>query len=119
MSGFTISVEGLQELQRALKKAEGDVDKDVKDELRKLGDIVKADATPRGARYTGIGPYKTIVKQKEVVVRQSKNKVTGQRGDFGALQMRTVLEPALDAKSGQIQSGMEDMLDHLIASSGL
>lgn len=117
-SGFTITVEGLRELQAKLKKADGAVAKDLKDELKKLGDIVRADAQPR-AHWTAVGPYKTIVKQKEVVVRQSKGKVTGLRGDFGALQMREALEPALAAKSGEIQSGMEDMCNRLVSEAGL
>jgi hypothetical protein len=119
MAGYSVQVEGLKELQRALKKADGDLDSDVKDELKRLGQMVVEDATGRGARYTGIGPYKPIVKQKEVLIRQSKGKVTGQRGDFGSLQMRNVLEPALDAKSGDVERGLENMLEKLLARADL
>jgi hypothetical protein len=116
---FTVRVEGLREFQRAAKKAEGDLDKQLRAELKEIGDIVVQAADARGSRYTGIGPYKPVVQQRAVLVRQSKNKVTGRRGDFGGLQMRNVLIPALGEKEGEITEAFEEMLDRLVASSGL
>jgi hypothetical protein len=60
-----------------------------------------------------------VVQQAAVLVRHSKGKVTGRRGDFGALQMRNVLIPVLQEKEPEIRDGFEQMLDKLIASSGL
>ncbi len=119
MATGTIRVTGLREFQSKLKKADSSLSKDVKAELKKLGDIVTDDAQTRGSRYQGIGAYKPIVQQKAVLVRQSANKVTGLRGDFGALQMRNVLEPALAANEDEVESGFERMLDMLISRSGL
>lgn len=116
---FTVRVEGLREFQRAAKKAEGNLDKEIKAELKALGQIVATASDARGSRYTGIGPYKPVVQQRAVLVRQSKSKVTGLRGDFGLLQQKTVLEPELEAHEPEIREGLEDVLDKLIASSGL
>lgn len=119
MSGFTVRVDGLVALMAALKAAEGNLDTIWKQELRQAGDIVKGDATGRGARYSGIGPYRTVVRARGVSVEQSAGKVTGLRGDFGALQMRNVLEPALDANAGEVNAAVEKGLDRVISSAGL
>jgi hypothetical protein len=115
----TVRVHGLKDLQSALKKADGDLDKTVKDALREVGDIVKDDATGRGSRYAGIGKYRTVVRARGVAVEQSKGKVTGLRGDFGALQMNTVLGPALDENADEVEKGAERAIDKLIAAAGL
>src|SRR4051812_46131171 len=44
MASATVKVEGLAELQRSLKRAEGDLDKDLAAELREAGKIVEDEA---------------------------------------------------------------------------
>jgi hypothetical protein len=119
MAGFTVRIQGLRECQRAFKAAEGDLDKEMRAELRKLGEIVVSAADAKGSRYNQIGPYKPVVTQSAVLVRQSKGTVTGKRGDFGSLQMRTVLVPALEEKHDEIVSGFDDVVDHVVAAAGL
>jgi hypothetical protein len=116
---FTVRVHGLRELQSALKKADGGLDKMLKAELKKAGDLVKGDATGKGSRYSGIGPYRTAVRSRGVAVEQSKGKVTGLRGDFGALQMRNVLEPSLQENEAEARRIVEHGLERLISSAGL
>jgi hypothetical protein len=119
VSSFTVRVTGYREAARAFRKAEGDVDSIWKQEMREAGDIVKGDATGRGARYSGIGPYRTAVRQGGVAVEQTAGKVTGARGDFGALQMRNVLEPALEANVDAVNAKVEQGLDRVVGSAGL
>jgi hypothetical protein len=53
-----------------------------------------------------------------VFVRQQARKVTGLRGDFGAVQMRNAFEPALDENAHRIGRDVEDALDRWINSAG-
>lgn len=93
-------------------------------ELRAVGEIVAADARPRlaglnpsasGATVSGIRPRTRV---GLVAVAQTKGKTTGLRPDWGATQMRWALEPALEAKTGEIETGMEAMLDRLFTEYG-
>ncbi len=70
------------------------------------------------ARYAGIGKFRTSVRQGVVAVQQSARKVTGLRGDFGALQMRKALIPASQSKLDEIEREMERALDDLAREFG-
>jgi hypothetical protein len=115
---YRIDVKGLQELRAALKEADGGL-KDFRGELVKAGEPVREEATALGARFAGIGPYRVRARGATVSVEQSASKVTGQRGDFGALQMRVVLEPALDARQQEVVSVLEEVVAGLIDRAGL
>ncbi len=51
-------------------------------------------------------------------MRQRARRTTGTRPDFGALQMRKVLIPALDDNEREILAGVEHMLDKLEREHG-
>jgi len=116
---YTVRVTGLRELQLALKTAEGRLDPDLKAALKKAAEPVRADAQAKGSRYSGLGPYRVVVRARGVDVEQSRGTVTGRRGDFGALQMNTLLMPALDAHEAEIEDGVEKAIDGVIARAGL
>jgi hypothetical protein len=118
---YTVHVSGLREFQRAARKAEGDLDKEIKAELKAIGDKFVPVADQRAAgRFRGpVGPYRAYVQQRALIVRQSRSKVTGLRGDFGVMQMMDVLEPTLEEREPETRSDFEDMLDRLISRSGL
>lgn len=116
---YTVQVKGLRELTRSLKAADTGLAAAMKGELKEVGEPVRADAQSR-AHWTAVGPYKVIVYARgDVRVRQSKNKVTGLRGDFGALQMREALVPALEAHEGEIIDRFGDVVDRVNAAAGL
>jgi hypothetical protein len=116
----SVRVTGLREVQRAFRAMGKEADKMVRDELKQVGDIVRADAAQR---FESISPssaagYKVSVRQGSISVRQSKRKTTGKRPDFGTLQMRVALEPALAANEQQVVRALDAALDRLASKQG-
>jgi hypothetical protein len=111
----TVRVKGLKELQRTLRDADKNLRASVRKELREAGEIVRSEAatlfSPRDARSAA--GYKVRVRQRGVAVEQSLRKTTGLHPEYGSLQMRDALLPALDAKEGEVVSHLEGMLDRL------
>jgi len=98
---------------RACDLAGRETKREVRATFRKVGDIVKVEAAERFREVDAksAAGYRTVVRQRGVSVEQSLRKTTGKRSDFGALQMRKALEPAVDAKEGEIEDAMEDAID--------
>lgn len=115
---YRVDVRGLKEVRAAFREMEGGL-KDFRGDLKRAGEPVQEEATDLGARYPGIGAYRVRVRGTTVSVEQSARKVTGKRGDFAALQMRAVLEPALDAREGEVVEVLEEILDGMIDRAGL
>lgn len=116
----TVRVEGLRELNRALNKVNKDAAKTVRDELKTAAEPIAATARSRLSRFQGaststIGPPSVTA---GVFVTQRKRKVTGKRGDFGALQMRDVLLPALEEHADDAVKAVEQAIDRLGRSAG-
>jgi len=111
----TIRLKGYREFMRAVSKAEKETRGRVHRKLREAGDIVREDAAGRFDRYstkTASG-FRIRSRVGGVFVEQSLRKVTGLRPDYGRLQMVKALEPALDAKSGEVERRLEQALDEL------
>lgn len=111
----TLRVKGLRELMRATARAQSDTRREVRASLREVGDVVRDEAErlfavtdERSARG-----YRTRVRQRGVSVEQSLRKTTGTRPDYGALQMRRALVPAVSSKEGEIEDRMERALDRV------
>lgn len=88
--------------------------------LMQVAEPVAASARQRisayaGARTNTIRPKATGV--GTVYVRQNARKRTGKRPDFGSLQMRKGLIPALGQNEERIERGLESALDQLIGSN--
>ena len=106
----TVKIHGLRELNRALNNLER---KDLGRELKEAAEPVVSSAKGKVTRFQGasVGTIRAKRTGLRVFVEQSKAKVTGQRGDFGSLQMRTVLEPALQENEGEVLGKVERALD--------
>jgi hypothetical protein len=115
----TIHVRGLRELQAAFLKLSPELRKELRKELKEAGEVVRREAVSLWDEDPRISAgYKVRVRARGVAVEQSQGRTTGRRPDFGALQMRTALSPALDAKTDQVVVGLELMLDRLGGSAG-
>ncbi len=112
-----VRIEGLEPLIAGLKRLEPLVAAGLKVELKKAGDLVRADAQQR---FEGTSPesamgYRVYLRQagSRVDVEQSLSRVTGLRPDWGALQMRRALIPALEEKQDQLFSAAERMIQEV------
>lgn len=109
MAAETIKVEGY----RATIKALGDVDRGTKRAvfagLRAAAEPIAADARSKLSGFQGIslGTIKPSARSTGVVVIQRAKKTTGKRADFGALQMRKGLLPALEENEDTVACDVE------------
>jgi hypothetical protein len=110
VQGATVSVEGFRELMLGLHNAGKDTERYSREALRHAGDAVKEDATRKFSKYdkrTSEG-YRVRVRRIGVSVEQSIRRTTGMRPDFGALQMRRALIPALQENTEETMTAMEE-----------
>lgn len=111
-----VRVKGLRSLLRATDAAGKETKKLVRDELRQAAEPVRAEAA---ARFAGIdartaASYGISVRRVgTVTVEQRKRTVTGQRGDYGALQMRRALIPALESNTEEVVERLDQALERL------
>lgn len=117
----TVYVRGLDRLVRDFRKLESTLPKEVRSELNEAGKIVAADAR---SRFSSIQPRSAASMRHRmrgparVVAEQRRGTVTGQRPDFGRLQMARAFLPALDAKASEVERRVERMLDRLSNDNG-
>jgi hypothetical protein len=113
MARETLAVHGLKEMLKANAKADKETRLAVRHELRAVGDIVKQDAASLFAPVNSrsAAGYKTRVRQRGVAVEQSIRKTTGKHPEYGALQMRKALLPALHANAAETERRMERAMD--------
>lgn len=108
-------MEGLREFLRATSKADRETKKKVRDRLKEAGDVVREEASrlfsPVSAKSAA--GYRVRARVTGVHVEQSLRKTTGTRGDYGALQMRRALVPALVAKEDEVVREMEKAAEDL------
>lgn len=111
----TVKVEGLRDFLRDTAKAERETKKKVRDRLKEAGDIVREDASRRfgGISAKSAAGYRVRARVSGVHVEQSLRKTTGLRPDYGALQMRRALIPALIAKEDDVHREMEKAAEDL------
>ncbi len=114
--GETLRITGLKELIAVSDAAGKKTKKDVRDRLRKVAQPVLADAreklheySPKSAARLGISVRRTGI----VSVEQRLKKTTGRRPDFGPLQMRKALIPALEENTVRIEMEFEKALDDI------
>lgn len=116
-----VRITGLRETRRAFRKMSGRLDTELRAALREAAWPVARDARGRlAAKYAGassktIGPRVTLAGS---AVTQRARKVTGKRGDFGALQMTHVMIPALHAHETEIEEAAAGVVDTLAAIGG-
>lgn len=120
MSAARLVVKGADDLERAFKQVRKETLKELRPALRKAAEPVRAEAA---RRFAPINPesaegYKVRVRIRGVAVEQSRRRTTGTRADFGRLQMREALIPALDAKQQFVLDTVEEMVDDVGRRAG-
>jgi hypothetical protein len=110
-----VRVKGLREFQRALRTADKETRKKVQDRLKEAGDVVRASAADRFAAIDAgsASGFRVKSRQRGVSVEQTKRRVTGKRGDYGALQMRRALIPALEDNEERVVDELDRALDEI------
>jgi hypothetical protein len=113
MAGSTTAVKNLRPFLKAALKEEKESRKLVRAEYRHVGDIVKEEGARLFGKYDAgsAAGFRTVVRQRGVSVEQRKRKTTGTRPDYGALQMRLALLPALDAKEEEVVEAFDRATD--------
>jgi hypothetical protein len=112
-AGSTVAVRGYKELVKASYQADRTTRSEMRTVLRQVGDLVRTDAAGRFAHYDAksAAGYRTRVRQRGIAVEQSLRKTTGRHPEFGRLQMREALIPALDENEDDTVRRMEEALD--------
>ena len=112
----TLRVKGVRELVRAADAAGKETKKLVRDRLRQIAEPVLADARSKLARYDERSASRlgiSVRRTGSVSVEQRLRATTGARPDFGALQMREALVPALDENTDRIERDFEQAVDDI------
>jgi hypothetical protein len=116
----TVRVHGIREVTAAFRKIDGELAKRFGSDLKKAAEPVAEESRRTVTRYRGasVGTIRAKQSGARVFVEQSARKVTGHRGDFGALQLRNVLEPALEDQSDHVFAEVERILDKYSSAAG-
>lgn len=112
----SIKVHGLRELNSALKHYNKELKKELEVDLRLAAQTVADEARKLFASYdekSAAGFRPRIRGLGRVVVEQRRGRTTGFHPDYGALQMRRALLPALARKQEEVVKSLERMLDDL------
>jgi len=117
---YTVRVKGYREVMRALNAVDKDTRKSVLAGLKEAALPIAEDARGLLGGYAGLSTS-TIVPRavgNGVFVTQKAKKTTGLRPDFGALQMRQGLLPAVMSHQDTIADKVDDALGKLINKEG-
>ena len=111
----TLRVKGLREFMRATNKAEKETKTAVHWKLREAAEVVREEGKRRFERYSvrSASGFRIRSRVGSVFVEQSLRKVSGRHPEWGRLQMQVALEPALDAKSAEVERRLEKAMDEL------
>lgn len=115
-----VVVKGYRETDRAFRKLSKELSGEFRQEMMEAAEPIAAEARGRLSRYSGasVATVHPVALAKGVVVRQDARKVTGKRPDFGSLQMRKALIPALSDNEEKVINGLERALDRLTNEAG-
>lgn len=117
----TLRVVGYREAASALNKVNRKAKATLFAGLRAAAEPIALDARQRLMGYQGMSTstIRPSATQRGVVVVQRKKKTTGKRPDFGSLQMKQGLLPALYQNQDDISQKVEDAFTALILTEGL
>ena len=119
-----IVVEGYAQLDRAFRKVSKEVDPEssarMRGEFKRAAEPVASSAAEKISRFEGasLQTIHPVATARGVFVVQDARKVSGLRGDFGNLQLRTGLEPALEENKELVLRGIEMALDRIGMEAG-
>ena len=100
-----------------IAKADATLEAELKEALRDSGGMVRDEAAQLFGRYsekTAAG-YRVYVRARGVSVEQSLRKTTGKRPDWGRIQMKDALIPALDEKTDAVRERVVAAIDAVTA----
>lgn len=111
-----VVLRGLREFQRAIGHAGKETKKTTRDGLKEAARPVVEAAKAKEGRWGGasIGTIGPRLTQSSIFVTQRARKVTGLRGDYGALQMRDAFLPALDENQEEVVREVEKAFDRML-----
>ncbi len=100
---------------RATARTQPAARREVRAALREAADPVRQDATRRFSVIDerSAAAYRVVVRQRGVAVESRLRKTTGKHPEYGALQMRKALLPALDDNERQIEHRVEHAIDRI------
>lgn len=116
-----VRVEGLRELERALRASDKESLKALRKELREAGKVVALDARSRLASYdskSAMGIRPRTQSGLTVLAEQTRRTVTGRRPDWGALIMQKALLPARSKHAGEVREAVEQAIDRVGKDNG-
>lgn len=121
MAAETIHVKGLREARSALKRYDREVSLGTDRALRAAAQLVADDATSRFSAIDArsASGYRPRTRGfSSVVVEQRLRKTTGQHPEYGSLQMRKALLPALAENEDRVVEALDSMLTTLAFKEG-
>lgn len=117
----TIQIKGLAALNRAFKRYDKQAQRGLERDLLDAANIVALDARARFSFYDlrSAAGYRPRTRGfGRIVVEQRRRKTTGQHPEYGALQMRKALVPALYSQQEPVLKRVEQMLDRIAIEEG-
>ena len=89
--------------------------RNVRDKLKEAADVVRVEASARFAPISAksAAGYRIRARIGAAFVEQSLRKTTRKHPEYGRFQMRRALEPALEAKSHEVEKRLEKAVDEL------
>lgn len=117
---IAVKVKGYRECVRALQRVDKDTKKEMLGALKASAEPVAKDARSLLSRYQGasINTINPRAVTSGVYVTQRARKKTGKRPDFGSLQMRVGLIPALDKHEDDIVESVDHAIGILTNREG-
>lgn len=115
----TVTVKGLREVDRAFRQTDKEASKALRAGMLEAARPIAASARDLISRYPGasVGTIRPRAAARGAFVTQGARKVSGLRGDFGALQMRRLNE-ALDENHAEVLEKAGEIIDLLAERNG-
>lgn len=120
-----VRVEGLRELNRALRTVSAGVRRDLRGQLRTAAEPARSEAQSLAfSQISNIGPVwgrmKIGVTTSAVYIAPATRRQGGSpRPNLGGLLLRQAMIPAADDKQQEIRERLDDWIGGLISSAGL
>ena len=112
-------MQGVREVNAAFRKIDKKLANEFGNDLKKAAAPV-VDAAKQKEKWQGasIGTIRAKRSGPRVYVEQSARKKDGKHGNYGSLQMREALIPALDENTAEVFNEVEKVLNRYASSAG-
>lgn len=112
-----LQIKGLAETQKYLRKLDKNLPKVVENDLRMVARPIAATVrTKLRSRFPGVqaNRVRPVLTTGRLVVRQTAQKKSGLRPDFGRSQMKFAFEPALAEHEPTLLASVEAAMDRMV-----